>query len=337
MSSDNTDDPKPQYSDRVEHQIAQFANKEALVGLPEIHRYWNQNYVIPVLDEVFGDRNIWRIYARTFIQARERIGCDSIRILSIGCGDCKPDIQIAKALLEQGAQNFTIIATELSAIRLERAKQQVDQDGLSEYFDFKEVDVNTWSPDDTFVGVLAHHTLHHIVELERLFDFIDENLKDEGVFVVVDMIGRNGHMRWPETLDVLEKLWKILPTEYKFNHQFKKPMPDYDNWDCSKKGFEGIRAQDILALLCDKFSFTHFVGVGGFIDILAERGYGHNFSVDDEYSLAIIDLMAQMNDAMLLSRQIKPTIIYAICQKKHIKTEEKCYRNLTSRNAIRPV
>jgi SAM-dependent methyltransferase len=330
-------DKQPDYKDRVEHQIAQFADKEALVGRPKVMSYWNKRYVVPKLIEVFGENTIWKIYANAFIEAGKRIDSKAMRILSIGCGDCLPDIEIAKAMISAGASNFIILATELSSLRIERAKANVINSNLEGYFEFKVVDVNEWNTDDCFTGILSHHTLHHIAELERLFRFINRTLDDEGVFVVVDMIGRNGHMRWPETLDVVEMFWKILPEEYKYNHQFKKFMLEYVNWDCAHKGFEGIRAQDILPLLCENFSFTHFLGVGGFVDVFVDRGFGHNFSIDDEKSLAYINIIAQMNDAMLISGEIKPTTIYAICQKKSLAKNEKCFLNLTTEAAIRKI
>ena len=66
-------------------------------------------------------------------------------------------------------------------------------------------------------------------------------------------------MRWPEALELIQGIWKFIPDHYKTNHQLKRVEQQYQNWDCSKKGFEGIRAQDILPLLVKKFSFRSFL------------------------------------------------------------------------------
>jgi hypothetical protein len=182
---------------------------------------------------------------------------------------------------------------------------------------------------------MAQHTLHHIIELERLFDFIDSNLEDDGVFPIVDMIGRNGHMRWPEALEVIERLWLILPEQYKFNHQFSKIIDPYKNWDCSKSGFEGIRAQDILPLLCQQFSFEGFLGVGGFIDIFIERAFGHNFDIDNMIDMAWFNTIATMNDAMLEAGMVKPTMIFAVARKKNPAIVSSVYRGMSPEKAIR--
>ena len=94
--------------------------------------------------------------------------------------------------------------------------------------------------------------------MEHLFDAVHEGLEQDGIFLTTDMIGRNGHMRWPEALEIIQAIWKFIPDHYKTNHQLKRVEKEYDNWDCSKTGFEGIRAQDILRLLVEKLPSVAF-------------------------------------------------------------------------------
>lgn len=322
----------PSYSDRVESQVSQFADKEALVPLPKIYQYWNQNYIVPKLLEAFGYRNLWEIYARSFIEAAND---KAPRVLSVGSGDGIVEVRIASKMLELGCDDFTFVATELSDIRLDRARQNAEAAGLSRHFEFEQVDVNETSFDENFTGAMAQHTLHHIVELEALFQNIRDLLTDDGVFVVVDMIGRNGHMRWPETLAYVERFWEILPEKYKYNHQFKKTHHEYVNWDCSIRGFEGIRSQDILQLLREHFSFSAFACAGGFVDVFVERGYGHNFDREDPHDLALIDVIAELNDALLQLGNIKPTMMFATCHKPGRATSERTFGGLSSAQAVR--
>jgi hypothetical protein len=39
--------------------------------------------------------------------------------------------------------------------------------------------------------------LHHVLNLEGLFGQIKSHLKEHGLFIISDIIGRNGHLRWP--------------------------------------------------------------------------------------------------------------------------------------------
>ena len=108
-----------------------------------------------------------------------------------------------------------------------------------------ECDLNNWTAEHEFDSILAIHSLHHVVALEKPFDEVHRSLSGEGAFLINDMIGRNGHLRWPEALDVVQAFWKELPHSKRYNHQLKRFEDEFVNWDCSTEGFEGIRAQDI--------------------------------------------------------------------------------------------
>ena len=43
--------------------------------------------------------------------------------------------------------------------------------------------------------------------------------------------------------------------------------------------FEGIRAQDILPLLVERFTFDEFIGFGNVIDPFVDRSFGPNFDI----------------------------------------------------------
>jgi len=98
------------------------------------------------------------------------------------------------------------------------------------------------------------------------------------------MIGRNGHMRWPEAMDVIPSLWKYLPQSHKFSHQLKRIEHGYVNWDCSSKSFEGTRARDILPELVKSFQFDLFLGFCSLVDIFIDRGFGPNFDLESEWT-----------------------------------------------------
>ena len=98
--------------------------------------------------------------------------------------------------------------------------------------------------------MLANYILHHIVELERLFEGVAAAIGSSGVFLTADMIGRNGHMRWSEALGIITALWVTLPDALKYNHHLGSTDYTFNNRDCcSDGGLEGVRAQDILPLL----------------------------------------------------------------------------------------
>lgn len=195
---------------------------------------------------------------------------------------------------------------------LERGREAAAQKGLADNFIFTSGDFNLWRPTAQYDVVLAIQALHHVVELEHLFASIKAGLKPSGVFVVPDMIGRNGHMRWPEALSIIQEFWRRLPPSYRYNHQLKRYQEEFENWDCSQEGFEGIRAQDILPLLTSNFHFQRFLAFGNVIDPFVDRSFGHNFDAAAEWDRAFIDEIQGDDDEGMRSGTIKPTHMFAI-------------------------
>jgi hypothetical protein len=148
------------------------------------------------------------------------------------------------------------------------------------------------------------------------------------------MIGRNGHMRWPEALAVLNDLWRELPNRYKYNHQLKRLETEFDNWDCSKEAFEGIRSQDILPLLIQKFQFDLFLGFANIVDVFVDRSFGHNFDTGREWDLKFIDKVHEIDESNIESGNIKPTHMTA-AMTKHPGDRMKTYKHLTPKFCVR--
>ena len=174
------------------------------------------------------------------------------------------------------------------------------------------------------------------IDLEILFKKIKKVLSSDGVFLVSDMIGRNGHMRWPEALEYVNSIWKRMPDRYKYNHQLKRVEKEYDNWDCSTEGFEGIRAQDILPLLIENFHFDMFFAFNNIISIFIDRGFGHNFDAKNESDRQFIDEIAQLDDEKIEEGCIKPTQILATLKTVPVD-QTLTYKHLTPEFCLRPV
>jgi SAM-dependent methyltransferase len=320
---------QPDYSKRVRDQIAQYADAGAQIQLGPIYHYWIDKHIRPRIRCVFDVSDALLFYCQYAAEAFHQSGA-SRRIVSVGAGDCVHEIAMIKKLLELGESDFAIEALELSPVRLDRARVCADQAGVGKYLLLREADLNEWVPEHKYSAAIAKDTLHHIVGLEHLFDAIHDLLEEDGVFLTTDTIGRNGHMRWPEALEIIQSIWRFMPDHYKTNHQLKRFEKEYDNWDCSKSGFEGIRAQDILPLLVEKFSFRNFLGFGNLPDIFIERGFGHNLSIYNPRDTGFIDFLEQLNTLLVDLGYLKPTMTYAVMtRKKQNPPPVRCYRHWT--------
>ncbi len=239
---------KAAYASRLASQIEQYRAVENIHELPAIFHYWSNRHLRPRMNRIFESDSIPEFYARPFLAASAACA-KRPRFLSLGAGDCSTEIEVARKLIEMGLEDFEMVCLEVSPHLIKRAEAALEAAGLSGRVSVKQTDVNSWQPDEDYSGTMANHSLHHLVELESVFEGVRKSLRPGGVFVTNDMIGRNGHMRWPEVLEVVELLWEFLPRRLKFNHQAKRWDDKFMNLACSADGFEGFRAQDILPLL----------------------------------------------------------------------------------------
>ena len=142
--------------------------------------------------------------ARPYLEATQNTTIDGDKmsqpgeIFSIGCGDGQVELEVIKYLLDHGEDKFIFTCADLSPILLARLRDAAAKKNYIRYIKIVEADLNLNPPDAQFDMIMAHHSLHHIVELERIFDYSKSHLKERGIFATNDMIGRNGHMRWPE-------------------------------------------------------------------------------------------------------------------------------------------
>jgi hypothetical protein len=217
---------------------------------------------------------------------------------------------------------------------LERGRRLATDAGLADRFTFEVADLDRWRPARPVAACIAYHSLHHLAELERLFAGVHDALDDRGVFLVNDMIGRNGHLRWPEALTVVDEIWRRLPDRYKHNHQLRRFEPDFDDWDCSVEGNEGIRAEDVLPLLIESFHFDTFIAFGNVMDVFVDRSFGPNFSPDRPEDVAWIDEIARLDEALIDSGEVKPTHLIAALRTRPV-SRPRCYRQWTPEFCVR--
>jgi hypothetical protein len=87
--------------------------------------------------------------------------------------------------------------------------------------------------------------LHHVINLEHLLRQIAEGLADGGVFHLVEVVGMNRKLIWDENEDLANSLLATVPKSITRNLRLDVPI--------ETDGMEGVRKQDILPLLDQRF------------------------------------------------------------------------------------
>ena len=303
-----------QYDARLASEVRRYEGVTNVHDLPPIFHYWSNRYLRPKLER-FGFPSPDGFFASQIARAARAAAPRTVAVVSLGAGNCDTEVRLAQSLVSQGIANFHIECVDINAQMLERGTQLAASANVSGHIATLRQDVNRWQPGARYDVVMANQSLHHIVELEQLFDAVDAALAPQGVFVTSDMIGRNGHMRWPEAAAIVQEFWRELPPPYRMNQQLGRHEETFLDWDCSVAGFEGIRSQDILPLLVERFEFDLFIPFANVIDPFIDRSFGHHFNAEAEWDRGFIDRVHERDEQEIRAGNIKPThVIATMCR-----------------------
>lgn len=298
------------YDEKLSQEFVIFSEDIDVHNLPDIFHYWSNKYLKPMIEEI-GCAGVEQFYAKYLFESVSNLS-GPYEFVSIGSGNADVEINVAKFLIQMGLSDFSIECLEYNSSMIERGRASSINQGLEKYITFTQADFNNWEPGKKYCGIMANHSLHHVVNLEGLFDTIKNSLLPNGLFVIGDVVGRNGHQRWPEAMDLVNHFWADLGDKYKYNQQLNRLELSYVDHDCSSEGFEGIRAQDIMKHLLLRFHFKVFIGFLNVVSPFIDRSFGHNFDVADPIDCAFIDKVHQADEDGFKSGVIKPTQIFAV-------------------------
>jgi len=323
----------PSYDEQLLTEVSRFEQEEEVNDLPAIFHYWSNKYLVPKL-KPYGFSNPDEFFLKYAVKCSEN-KTDKVQILSIGSGNCDTEVRLAQKLKNLEIYNVQITCLDINSTMLKRGKKLALEHEVIPYFLFEQSDFNQWTPSQKYNLVIANQCLHHVIELEHLYDQINSALTPDGYFITSDTIGKNGHMRWPEALKLLQQIWGNMPDRYKTNHAMQRFEKKYINHDCSTEGFEGIRAQDVLPLLVERFNFELFISFANLILIFIDRSFGPNFDPNNPEDVAFIDQIHQLDEKHMKEGTIKPTQMLAVMRKQSLNKYTQASSNLAASDAIR--
>lgn len=321
------------YGRRRAQERTRFATEEVVNDLPPIFVHWSLNYLQPRL-RTFGFASAEEFFAQRILQAAHENGRPP-RIVSLGAGNCDSEIAVAQTLQAQGLEAFRFECLDLTPDMLQRGRALAAASGLAAQFTFVRADFNHWRPAGHYDVVIANQSLHHVVRLEALFDAIAQAIGANGVLLVSDTVGRNGHQRWPEALALVQEFWRELPESYRYNVQLRRHEAQFGNWDCAQEGFEGIRAQDILPLLVQRFGFAFFYAYANLVDPFIDRSFGPHFDPARDWDCDFIARVQARDEQEIEAGRIKPTHLLAALRNAR-DLQPQVWRHLTPAFCLRP-
>lgn len=291
---------------------ANYAAVTHVHDLPPIYGYWMDRHILPQLRSL-GYASPTDYFVKNMLLALRAPGEGVRRCASIGSGNCDFEVELATLLLANGVENFVIECVDFNLQMLKRGEKLATEKSVSRHIVPVQADFNEWIPNGAYDVILANMSLHHVVNLEKLFDRIKSALvPSSGRFITADIIGRNGHMRWPEALAIVNEFWREAPETYRYNRMLGKVQEEYVNFDCSRSGFEGIRAQDILPLSLERFHFESFFGFANAIECFVDRAVGNNFNPQLQADRDFIDRVQAQDVEEMTKGRLTPTHMLAV-------------------------
>lgn len=211
----------------------------------------------------------------------------AIKVLSICSGAARIEAGFSAAIPEGVQWSLLDINEDLLQIA---AKQFSPQTCL----DLIVADANDLAPTgEQWDVIMCVSALHHLVELEKVMRFISRSLKDDGEFWSVgEAVGRNGNRLWPDAIIAADAAFSILPARYRLNADTQvvdAVIPDKDH---SIGCFEGIRSEEITALLERWLTPVDVYRTNCFLWRMVNLAYSGNFNLEKAEDRAlIIDLI----------------------------------------------
>ena len=321
------------YERKLRNEQDNFRDQSNVHDLPPIFHYWADTYVRPMAAE-YGFTNAEQLYAKYLALSARAAPREAAVFLSLGAGNCDAEVRVARTLRDGGLADFVIECLDLNPAMLERGRVLAEEAGVADNVAFLEGDFNKWMARRPYTAVIANQALHHILALEHVYDEVKQCLLPHGCFVTSDMIGRNGHLRWPEALREVQRFWRELPVEYRWNRALERYEEEYIDHDCSTDAFEGVRAQDVLPLLLERFDFPLFVAFGNVINVFVDRNFGFHFDDNAAWDRDFIDRVHAFDERAILSGAITPTQMFAVMTSKPC-AEHRYSRGLSPRQCVR--
>ncbi len=240
------------YERLIEEEKAHYTQIELTEDLKEggihahdaWHYYWKPVQAAIAASEVAD--------LATFLERRHGSLDRPISIISLGSGYCGHEIDLARRM----RCPYRLVCTDINETIFGAARAIAEREQLAMEFTVADLNFPRLEPA-AYDLVFAHASLHHVINLENLFDQIAAALSPRGVFHLVEVLGMNRKLIWDENEAFANSLLDCLHPDITAGIRLATAF--------ETSGMEGIRQEDILPLIRTRFRAIFEVRHGAFM------------------------------------------------------------------------
>ena len=221
------------------------------------------------------------------------------RWLSIGCGAGNQEIDSAK----QGLFSH-LLGIDLSPASLDAARVRAKEEGVETEVEFVQGDFVSFDPpESSYDVVFMNMALHHVEELDGLFERILPLMGPKSYFLIHEYVGPRQFQFPDHQLAIVRALLHSLPEELRIDSTTGKIKQRYDRrpvefWN-EVDPSESIRSDLIVPKLYQYFEVVDRIDYGGTILHLLLEHIVHNFDPGNPGHCALLDLLGGIEDLLI--------------------------------------
>lgn len=235
------------------------------------------------------------------------------RVLSICCGDGAHE----ETMLQSGKIEF-LHAFDISQGALQQAQERLSRAGISQdQYKLEVQDVNALTMNGHFDLVVSAGAVHHVTELEGLFEKVASMLFPSRPFVLLEYVGPNRFQWTDRQIDIINRILDALDERYLHNGtrtKFTRPtIEEMIRMDPS----EAIRSKDILKTLGDYFDIDYRRDYNGTIIHQLYPLLNHQLALSNALDFqSIVRLILLLEDLLIKSNHLESDFTFVVCHPK---------------------
>lgn len=268
-----------------------FSSNMFWLAVPEVQEHYLAN----------GTQNSGKGWVFYFFQKYLPIRQENVTMASVGCGVGHLERNLASWNAFDQCDGFDIAPGALDIARKLAAEAGIEN------LNYAIQDMNTYIwPENHYDVVWFSHSLHHIKNLEGLYEQLTRTLKPGGYVFFNEYIGPDRFDFTKRQKEVMSAAFTLIPQRFRRSFNVNYPHAFYQSVSIPDPNevhrldpSESVRSSEIMPLLHQYFDVVEFNKAGGTLLHFLLSGIAGNFRADDPESMQVLKMLFNIEDTLI--------------------------------------